>query len=128
MKTSEEKGLFKVVYNVESDDIYYYLVRYWKSGKTMISPRQMLFTALSAFWLPFALRVCGKFSSIELRQYAAIAIRQLQEQIHVLEMHFLVGEATSASTNNYPQEQNLELHDAVYAAQESESVDEDLFN
>lgn len=128
MKSSEEKGLFKVVYNVEFDDIYYYLVKYWKSGKTMISPRQMLFTALSAFWLPFALRMCGKFSQTQLRQYAAIAIRQLQEQIHVLEMHFLVGEATEASVSNYLQEQDIEPHNAICADEENESVDEDLFN
>ena len=85
--------VFKVLESVSQNHIHFYLVWYWRSNRTVTRPRQMLFAALSAYWMPFALQECGEFNPTQLREYAAIAIRQLQEQTHTVKMHFLIGNA-----------------------------------
>ncbi|MBV8884393.1 MAG: hypothetical protein JO235_10415 [Chroococcidiopsidaceae cyanobacterium CP_BM_RX_35] len=91
VKTAAKPLVFKVLESVSQNHLHFYLIWYWRSNRTVARPRQMLFAALSAYWMPFALQECGEFSPAQLRESAAIAIRQLQEQVHTVKMHFLIG-------------------------------------
>lgn len=75
---------FRLRYQVREDTPLGKLFNYLKSKDTEFSPRQMVLSALNAFWYPLACKWSGQCSEDRLQSIARHAIFELQQQIKYL--------------------------------------------
>lgn len=79
---------FRLRYQVREDTPLGKLFNYLKSKDTEFSPRQMVLSALNAFWYPLACKWSGSFEEDRLQSIARHAIYELQQQIKYLARAF----------------------------------------
>jgi hypothetical protein len=102
--------LYRFQTKVKKDSTNEKLVNFLKQKDTDLTEKERVWWAVSAFWLPLAMKEAGCYSDKEINQYALSAIQRLKQQIVYLSLVLDLELASSPLTfDNYPVESDTNI-------------------